>query len=62
MVWRAREADPRSDRAAPNAIAAYQAAMQAGLPTARVIKPVLKRGGERIPIILLPMRGSRPSR
>ena len=35
MVWRAREADPRSDRAAPNAIAAYQAAMQAGLPTAR---------------------------
>ena len=35
MVWRAREADPRSERAAPNAIAAYQAAMQAGLPTAR---------------------------
>ena len=35
MVWRAREADPRSDRAAADVMAAYQAATQAGLPTPR---------------------------
>jgi Domain of unknown function (DUF4880) len=35
MVWRARERDPRSDPAAADVMAAYQAATQAGLPTPR---------------------------
>ena len=35
MVWRGRERDPRSDRAAADVMAAYQAATQAGLPTPR---------------------------
>ena len=35
MVWRAREADPRSDRAAADVMAAYQAATEKGLPTPR---------------------------
>jgi hypothetical protein len=33
MVWRTRERDPRSDRATADVMAAYQAAVQAGLPT-----------------------------
>ena len=35
MVWRGREGDPRSDPAAPDVMAAHQAATQAGLPTPR---------------------------
>ena len=35
MVWRARERDPRSDPAAPDVMAAYQAATQGRLPTPR---------------------------
>ena len=62
MVWRAREADPRSDRAAPMPSPRTKPLCRQGCQLLGVIKPVLKRGGERIPIILLPMRGSRPSR
>jgi hypothetical protein len=57
MVWRGRERDPRTDPAASDVMAAYQAATKAGLPT-----PVLKRGVELIPIMLLPLQQSRRSR
>jgi ferric-dicitrate binding protein FerR (iron transport regulator) len=33
MVWRGRERDPRTDPAASDVMAAYQAATKAGLPT-----------------------------
>ena len=35
MGWRTTGHDPRSDRAAPDVMAAYQVATQAGLPTSR---------------------------
>jgi len=35
MVWRTREREPRSDRAAPDVMAAYEDATRAGLPTPR---------------------------
>jgi hypothetical protein len=35
MVWRTRERDPRSDRAAADVMAAYQAATEKGLPIHR---------------------------
>ena len=59
MVWRGRERDPRTDPAASDVMAAYQAATKAGLPTPSVIRPVLKRGVELIPIMLLPLQQSR---